>query len=119
MHIIGMRKFSCIYQIVKEVDFFQLKKSDNPFKTIRFNKTVYFQATIVVYRSGYLGVLRVTLKMHIKHASQKPMTDFRLVTEHAADTHTLTTDNHLQQGYPCLFSHLNWLILINLTVFLP
>ena len=31
MHIIGIRKFSCIYRIVKEVDFFQLKRSYNPF----------------------------------------------------------------------------------------
>ena len=30
MHIIGIRKFSCIYQI-REVDFFQLKRSYNPF----------------------------------------------------------------------------------------
>ena len=29
MHINGIRKFSCIYQIVNEVDFFQLKKSYN------------------------------------------------------------------------------------------
>ena len=29
-----MEKLSCIYQIVKEVDFFQLKKSDNPFKCV-------------------------------------------------------------------------------------
>ena len=32
MHIIGIRKFCCIYQIVKEVDFFQIKRSYNPFK---------------------------------------------------------------------------------------
>ena len=32
MHIIGIRKFSCIYQTVKEVDFFQLERSYNPFK---------------------------------------------------------------------------------------
>ena len=32
MHIIEIRKFCCIYQIVKEVDPFQLKKSYNPFK---------------------------------------------------------------------------------------
>ena len=31
MHIIGIKKF-CIYQIVKEVDFFKLKRSYNPFK---------------------------------------------------------------------------------------
>ena len=34
MHIIGIRKFSCIYQIVKEVDFLQLKNSGNPFKEL-------------------------------------------------------------------------------------
>ena len=32
MHIIGIRKFCCIYQIVRDVYFFQLKKSYNPFK---------------------------------------------------------------------------------------
>ena len=32
MHIIEIRKFCCIYQIVKEVDPFQLKNSYNPFK---------------------------------------------------------------------------------------
>ena len=32
MHIMGIRKFCCIYQIVKEVDFCQLKRSYNPFK---------------------------------------------------------------------------------------
>ena len=31
MHIFGIRKFSCIYQIIREVDFFQLKRSYNPF----------------------------------------------------------------------------------------
>ena len=31
MHIIEIRKFSCIYQIVKQVDFFQLKGFYNPF----------------------------------------------------------------------------------------
>ena len=35
MHIIGIRKFSCIYQIVKEVDFFQLKRSYNLFNETR------------------------------------------------------------------------------------
>ena len=30
VHIIGIRKFLCIYQIIKEVDFFQLKRSYNP-----------------------------------------------------------------------------------------
>ena len=34
MHIIGIRKFCCIYETVKEVDSFQLKRSYNPFKTI-------------------------------------------------------------------------------------
>ena len=34
MHIVGIRKFCCIYQIVKEVGFFQLKRSYNPFKAI-------------------------------------------------------------------------------------
>ena len=34
MHIIGKRKFSYIYRIVKQVDFFQLKRSDNPFKSV-------------------------------------------------------------------------------------
>ena len=31
MHIIGIRKFCCICQIVKEIDSFQLKRSYNPF----------------------------------------------------------------------------------------
>ena len=34
MHIIGIRKFSCIYQTVKEEDFFQLKRSYDPFKRL-------------------------------------------------------------------------------------
>ena len=33
MHTIGVRKFSCVYQETKEVDFFQLKRSYIPFKT--------------------------------------------------------------------------------------
>ena len=32
-----MRKFSGIYQIVKDVDFFQLKMSDNPFNDTKDN----------------------------------------------------------------------------------
>ena len=38
MHIIRLRKFCCIYQIVKEVDFLQLERSYNP-----FNKTIETQ----------------------------------------------------------------------------
>lgn len=35
MHIIEIRKFCCIYQIVKEVDPFQLTNSYNPFNAQR------------------------------------------------------------------------------------
>ena len=37
---------------------------------------VYFQKAMAVYRSGYLGSLRVALKMPLKHTSQMWITDF-------------------------------------------
>ena len=42
MDIIGIRKLCCIYQIVKEVDLFQLKRSYNPFKSL-----LYFRCVIM------------------------------------------------------------------------
>ena len=41
-----------------------------------FTRNVYFPKTNAVYRSGYLGALRVTVKMPVELTSQMPIRDF-------------------------------------------
>ena len=56
MHIIEIRKLSWIYQIVKEVDFFQLKKPYNPFKGLMFVSFIF----LVAVRKRLAGKLMVS-----------------------------------------------------------
>ena len=63
MHIIGIRKLSCIFQIVKEVDFFPLKRSYNPFNNFKSfrhvlsNSSCFCNAISYCVASRHLGCL--------------------------------------------------------------
>ena len=60
MHIIVITKFSFIYQIIKEVDFFQLKRSFNPFNCTELQTEHYeylLSGTVLVLEEDLTGKL--------------------------------------------------------------
>ena len=94
MHIIGVRKFSCTYQMVKDVDFFQLKRSYNP-----FNKSEHITFTCCtgcIVESLSMNVQRTDL-YHIRHLSRWRRIHHQRCRLSAGSTNTMSIFSRLNK----------------------